>query len=261
MRKKLEQKEILRAQAELRTTRTRRQTRRPDYVYGQEYESDVRTNSRSRNDMLLTAPILWNFQEGGDDYTYEEDDDDEEQVDQLEEEEFGEPVGRNGERRSGRIKSLRTTNGNGKRQIDTLGEWRGERRSTRLGVATDDVTTNKRARTEERSVSSAASDIIPTSAISNGSGVQSSGAASVKPNEVIVDTIAGKKKSRFWVYAVEPVQESASASSSNGTLRPEDSARNGVHNGENYDSNYSKAFPTEQNERRYSASPSPMSIE
>lgn len=45
VRRKIEQKEILRAQAEMRTTRTRRQTRRPDYVYNQDFEDDVRCYS------------------------------------------------------------------------------------------------------------------------------------------------------------------------------------------------------------------------
>ena len=31
------------------------------------------------------------------------------------------------------------------------------------------------------------------------------GAAAIKPTETVVETIAGKKKSRFWVYAVEPI--------------------------------------------------------
>lgn len=39
VRRKIEQKHILMAQAEIRETRTRRQTRRPDYVYN-DVESD-----------------------------------------------------------------------------------------------------------------------------------------------------------------------------------------------------------------------------
>lgn len=44
MRKKIEQRELreLRAaQVEVRETRTRRQTRRPDYVYNDDIDSDV----------------------------------------------------------------------------------------------------------------------------------------------------------------------------------------------------------------------------
>ncbi len=40
-RRRAEQKLALYAQAELRETRTRRQTKKPDYVYAPEYESDV----------------------------------------------------------------------------------------------------------------------------------------------------------------------------------------------------------------------------
>lgn len=40
-RKKAEQKAILMAQAELRSTRTRRQVKRPDYVYNDDIDSDV----------------------------------------------------------------------------------------------------------------------------------------------------------------------------------------------------------------------------
>lgn len=29
--------------------------------------------------------------------------------------------------------------------------------------------------------------------------------ASLKPNEIALDTVAGKKKSKFWFYAVEPI--------------------------------------------------------
>lgn len=31
------------------------------------------------------------------------------------------------------------------------------------------------------------------------------GAAAIKPTETVVEAIAGKKKSKFWVYAVEPI--------------------------------------------------------
>jgi hypothetical protein len=34
------------------------------------------------------------------------------------------------------------------------------------------------------------------------------GAAAVKPTEVAMEQVAGKKKSRFWFYAVEPMASS-----------------------------------------------------
>lgn len=33
------------------------------------------------------------------------------------------------------------------------------------------------------------------------------GAAGLKPGEVAVEQVAGKKKSKFWVYAVEPIPQ------------------------------------------------------
>jgi hypothetical protein len=37
--------------------------------------------------------------------------------------------------------------------------------------------------------------------------VKTSGAAALKPTEVAMEQIAGRKKSKFWVYAVEPTSE------------------------------------------------------
>ena len=39
----------------------------------------------------------------------------------------------------------------------------------------------------------------------NGIKVKRSGAAALKPTEVAVEQIAGRKKSKFWVYAIEPI--------------------------------------------------------
>jgi hypothetical protein len=41
VRRKIEQRALLQAQAEVRTTRTRRQTRKPDYVYNDFVNSEV----------------------------------------------------------------------------------------------------------------------------------------------------------------------------------------------------------------------------
>ena len=35
--------------------------------------------------------------------------------------------------------------------------------------------------------------------------LKTNGAAALKPTETVVEAVAGKKKSRFWVYAVEPI--------------------------------------------------------
>lgn len=39
------------------------------------------------------------------------------------------------------------------------------------------------------------------------------GAAAVKDGEIVVEQVAGKKKSKFWYYAVEPVPGSTAPSS------------------------------------------------
>jgi len=206
VQRKLQQKEILRAQAELRTTRTRRQTRRPDYVYQQDIGSE----------------------DEGDEYTYQEDQDDEDHIPDDEMEEFG---GRAGHRRSQRSSTL-------KRQADA-GEWRGERRSSRLGFNTDapEGPSAKRARTEERSVSSAPSDTMmsPTSQADSSLPPKQGGAAAVKPSETAVEQVAGRKRSKFWYYAVEPVappSNSATPSSMQSMdIDANGSATNGFHNG------------------------------
>lgn len=53
----------------------------------------------------------------------------------------------------------------------------------------------------------------------NGSGsnkkIKINGAAAVKPTETAVEAIAGKKKSKFWFYAVEPVPGASAPAASN----------------------------------------------
>ena len=101
-------------------------------------------------------------------------------------------------------------NANGKREGSSdSGLWRGERRSTRLGgpdVSLDVEPARKRARTEE-SIDSVQSTEGPSSNYgkTNGVRVKTSGAAALKPTEIAMEQIAGKKKSKFWVYAVEPI--------------------------------------------------------
>lgn len=113
---------------------------------------------------------------------------------------------------SGKRRSQRTAarNANGKRASDAYGEWRGERRSSRLAAENEvDESDRKRARTEERSTSSAPSETLPYPAEeANGNSAKENGAAAVKENEVAVEQVPGKKKSKFWFYAVEPIAES-----------------------------------------------------
>lgn len=41
--------------------------------------------------------------------------------------------------------------------------------------------------------------------VTNGLKINISGAAALKPTEIALEQIAGKKRSKFWVYAVEPI--------------------------------------------------------
>ena len=97
-------------------------------------------------------------------------------------------------------------NANGKRGADAIGEWRGERRSTRLGTNPDisDYGPPKRQRTEERSSSSAPSDSLESPVLQTNGTTNSNGVKKIKDGEIAVEQVAGKKKSKFWFYAVEP---------------------------------------------------------
>ena len=143
------------------------------------------------------------FQEDGDEYKQEEDDDD---LDAG----YGKSRGsRRGAATEGTRRSARTTStskANGKRTApDDWTQWRGERRSTRLGApgTTQDlpsVPEPKRAKTDESSVS-AYSD----GHSSKGTGPSKDSAAALKPSEFATEQVNGRKKSKFWYYAVEPV--------------------------------------------------------
>ncbi|KAJ7446470.1 hypothetical protein B0H11DRAFT_2084887 [Mycena galericulata] len=200
-RKKVEARNALLArvaQAEIRETRTRRQTRKPDYVY---------TNTD------------FDDEEDGDEYTYQEAEayDDELDDDFLNFRDDSEgPSNRRASTSNGRRRSTRTAvlNANGKReavQEEPWAQWRGERRSTRLGAPVetqlDLEPRNKRARTEDSTMSTGSVDAASTAShgAKNGLKLKTSGAAALKPTEIALEQIAGKKRSKFWVYAVEPI--------------------------------------------------------
>lgn len=113
-----------------------------------------------------------------------------------------------GHRRSTRTS---TRNANGKREAsaDSWGQWRGERRSSRLGAPVEtqlDVEPPpKRARTEESTMSANSADATTSGGPSHSLKIKVSGAAALKPTEIALEQIAGKKRSKFWVYAVEPI--------------------------------------------------------
>ncbi|KAI0319786.1 hypothetical protein OF83DRAFT_1281691 [Amylostereum chailletii] len=205
-RKKVEQRHMLMAQAEVRQTRTRRQVRRPDYVYYDAIDSD---------------------NEKDDEYNVQADEGYDEEADYANSRSDTGSSSRQatseGRRRSGRV----ARNGGTKRtaEADSWDSWRGERRSTRLGAPPTmqlDEPPPKRARTED-SVLSTADDVevdVPDEAW----GVKRSGAAKIKTTEKAVEQVAGRKKSKFWFYAVEPIP---------GTDQPQVNGVNGTHENAN----------------------------
>ncbi|KAI0068137.1 hypothetical protein BV25DRAFT_1867186 [Artomyces pyxidatus] len=193
-RKKIEQRNLLMAQAEIRETRTRRQTRRPDYVY---YDGGDSDNDKD------------------DEYTYQDDVDDEAEFMNGRSDSASGSTGHHAAIDGGRRRSTRTAvvNGNGKRAAaaaDEWTQWRGERRSTRLGAPLEtqlDEPPPKRARTvgsRSVSVNSGIEDMAVDLPADKVLPLKHSGAAAVKPTEVAMEQVAGRKKSKFWYYAVEP---------------------------------------------------------
>lgn len=95
-------------------------------------------------------------------------------------------------------------------------EWRGERRSSRLGAPEDMQLDHppKRARTEDSTTSSGSvgfpgSEVAPPEREQK---VRDEGAAAIKANEIPMERVNGKKKSKFWYYAVEPIAGPARSS-------------------------------------------------
>ncbi|TFK77353.1 hypothetical protein BDN72DRAFT_784428 [Pluteus cervinus] len=179
VRKKIEQRKVLLAQAELRETRTRKRTQRPDYV---EYNDD-------------------------DIGAMEQDDDD--YKEEPEEEEFGGRSRRVASTTQQRRSTRAVVVNKRESSVESWSHWRGERRSSRLGASPDmqlDEPPPKRVRTEvARAHSTEALQPINGNSLSNGKNARSS-AAALKATEYAVEKLPGKKKSKFWIYAVEPIQ-------------------------------------------------------
>lgn len=149
-------------------------------------------------------------------YQEQEDDEYEDQVadDLAEFREATTSTGRRAAASTGQRRSTRTSNassiGRGITAEDQMSEWRGERRSSRLGAPVDlpvDVVPPKRAKTEESTISTNSGEgrLGPPSQSGSGLKIKINGAAALKPTETVVETVAGKKKSKFWYYAVEPI--------------------------------------------------------
>jgi len=106
-------------------------------------------------------------------------------------------------------------NANGKRD-SSADSWQwSERRSTRLAVQLSEPEPDgdhprKRSRTVESTEGGSPAPLEgSTSGVQNGIKVKSTGAAALKPTEVAMEQVAGKKKSKYWVYAVEPTPGAA----------------------------------------------------
>lgn len=133
-----------------------------------------------------------------------------------------------GRRRSTRTAAINNSAKRSATEADPWTQWRGERRSARLGAPPDaqlDEPPSKRARTEDTlSVKSGVSDVVIDSPIDSPVEkplqVKHSGAAAVKPTEVAMEQVGGRKKSRFWYYAVEPVSAPPIAAQANGSGNP-----------------------------------------
>lgn len=104
-----------------------------------------------------------------------------------------------------RRRSSRAT-ASGSKALASQSEWRGERRSARLGTAADDPFDYQPPAKRTRTVSSATPslheeimelDVPPDPPKAT--------ARALRPNEVAVPEVAGKKKSKYWFYAVEPI--------------------------------------------------------
>ena len=142
-------------------------------------------------------------QEDQDEYKFQEEDEDEDQFEDDESTPAREDLPTNRGRRANTRRSTRSTAANGSN--DDWADWRGERRSTRLGAPAEtqlDGPQPKRARTDDSTTTS-----VDTPAATGGNNIKLkvNGAAAVRPTETVVETVAGKKKSKFWVYAVEPL--------------------------------------------------------
>ena len=149
--------------------------------------------------------------DGADEYTFQ---DDEGQDDEYEQDSVSDVYGARRGRGStgkGTRRSARTANNKRAGSSDSA-LWHGERRSSRLAgtdILFEEDPPRKRARTEDSQTSAQSTDLPVThkTGVSNGVRVKTTGAAALKPTEVAMEEIDGRKKSKFWVYAVEPTSE------------------------------------------------------
>jgi hypothetical protein len=176
--------------------------------------------ARSNIEFLLLTEFY--DQDDADEYQFEEDNDYDDEP--FNDDNFGgsRSHGRRPSRATAQRRSTRATKG--KRASPDLSafEWRGERRSARLGASEETPPERplKRARTEESTTSSTTAGWPPGLQTDTSDGApktKGNGAAAVKPTEIAVEQLGGKKKSKFWFYAVEPAPTPSGVSSPGGT--------------------------------------------
>ena len=167
-------------------------------------------------------------------------------------------------------RSTRTTvlNANGKRDSSADSwQWR-ERRSTRRAAQyaepeSDGSHPRKRFRTGESTDGGSPAPLDGgTNDVQNGLKVKTTGAAALKPTEIAMEQVAGKRKSKYWVYAVEP----APGAATNGqglTAQPSNHDRIEMNSTESTNDSRQQSIETEGNEEQrtdYHSVP-PMHIE
>ncbi|CAE6412802.1 unnamed protein product [Rhizoctonia solani] len=209
-RKRAEKRNMMIAQAELRSTRTRRQTKRPDYVYdADDFEDDYAEENGERSDEEFNGEAGSSHttpDEDVNDYTPDDDDDDD----------------NGGLRRSTRNAGKRARRVEARpagRRSARLAANDAETSSTRSGDDDIDITNGKivkRART------ATASPLNVDRLSLEGDDAKS------KSSYVKLEPAPGKKASKFWFYAIESpsggagsasVDQESTKSSHNGTSR------------------------------------------
>lgn len=190
----------------------------------------------------------------------------------MEDDEFGgQNSGRLPGRRSARNAASRSTAG------DNWGEWRGERRSSRLGAPPEiqldrmqlddiDQPPAKRARTEE-STASASSDfgLSQTGSMrgDSSSTTNKPSAAAIKPGEIKLEKVQGKKGSKFWFYAVETIPGHPTGQDTNGAAVSASEMNGHVGNGKamnGHDTDEHLKPPDKEDDAERKMSPDSMSF-
>lgn len=209
-RKKFLQKQVAAAQVaemSLRGTRTRRAAFKPDYVY---FNGEEVGGVRYASPAYLSLFYQDEDEEDFNDDAYEDRMDDEadfindDPLSDVDEEDYMGGYART--RRSRRAAATAGTerrrstrsavvNANGNRTT----EWHGERRSARLGGQVDqppDSPPAKRRRMTESTASSLHEDQMDVDV--------DPPKTALRPTEIALPQVAGKRKSKYWFYAVEP---------------------------------------------------------